>query len=322
MSIYWSIYKNLEKELITLSDNIYFCDTQDSVYSVHISDLLIRAAVEIEAISKELYKASGGNMNLVDKDGKSRDLYFDSDCIQYLDLNWGITKKTVNVVSPNFFFEKPENLSFMPLRNCNKVGEGRWKNAYQAVKHNRVESLSAGNVANLIRAMASLFLLNIYYRNERFDVGTIVNSEPFDCRMGSEVFSVSLAQAEHCTFATDMGDEGIAENEKEKLKSATLIQRYTEDSFRQIHRSFIESDEKIKKLMVESPEVISFLAANPGYRATDWWSLAKAAGGQSLVNRVARDGESISRTHLRAKIEVVVNKGGQIYPSLTSNDID
>ena len=322
MSIYWSIYKNLEKELIALSDNIYFCDAQDSVYSVHISDLLIRAAVEIEAISKELYKVSGGNMNPVDKDGKSRDLHFDSDCIQYLDLSWGITKKTVNVVCPNFFFEKPENRSFMPLRNCNKIGEGRWKNAYQAVKHDRIQSLPAGNIANFIRAMASLYLLNIYYRNDRFCFGTLVNSEPFDCRMGSEVFSVSLAQAEHCKFAANMGDEGIAENEKVKLKSATLIQRYTEESFRQIHRSFIESDEKIKKLLAESPEVIRFLAANPGYQTTDWWSLANSAGGQSLVDRVARDGESMSKTLLRAKLEVVVHKGGQIYPSLTANDMN
>lgn len=92
MNLYWSIYKNLERELIELSNKIHFCDKQDNVYSVHISDLLIRTSVEIEALSKELYKLAGGNMKPLDDDGNERDLFFDTDCIQYLDFNWGITK--------------------------------------------------------------------------------------------------------------------------------------------------------------------------------------------------------------------------------------
>jgi len=104
MQIFWTIYKNLEKELIDLSNNIHFCDTQEQVYSIHISDLLIRTSVEIEAISKELYKSAGGNMTPVDNEGKERDLFFDTDCIQFLDINWRITKKYVHLVSPNFLF--------------------------------------------------------------------------------------------------------------------------------------------------------------------------------------------------------------------------
>lgn len=30
MNLYWSIYKNLERELIELSNKIYFCDKQDN----------------------------------------------------------------------------------------------------------------------------------------------------------------------------------------------------------------------------------------------------------------------------------------------------
>lgn len=125
VNLFWNIYKNLENELIALSNNIFFCDEQDLVYSIHISDLLIRTAVEIEAISKELYKIAGGNMSPVDADGKQRDLFFDSDCIQFLDIKWKITKKIVNVVSPNFFFKKEENLVLRPLKDCNKQGKGR-----------------------------------------------------------------------------------------------------------------------------------------------------------------------------------------------------
>lgn len=84
MNLYWSVYKNLEKELIRLADIIHFDDKQIDVYSVHIADLLIRTAVEIEAISKYLYECNGGNMNPVDDQGDPRSLYFDSDCIQML----------------------------------------------------------------------------------------------------------------------------------------------------------------------------------------------------------------------------------------------
>ena len=44
--------------------------------------------------------------------------------------------------------------------------------------------------------MAALYILNIYYRDEKFDVGTIVKADPLDARLGSEIFSVSLAHAE------------------------------------------------------------------------------------------------------------------------------
>lgn len=93
MNLYWPMYKNLESELLELSNYIHFSDDQESVYSPHISDLLIRTASEIEAIAKELYQHTGGNMNPDDGNGNTRTLYFDSDCIQHLDLQWKITKK-------------------------------------------------------------------------------------------------------------------------------------------------------------------------------------------------------------------------------------
>lgn len=86
--MFWVIYKNLEKEVIELANKLHFCDNQENMYSIYISDLLIRTAVEIEALSKELYKSAGGNMNPVDTEGNERDLMFDSDCIQFLDQKW------------------------------------------------------------------------------------------------------------------------------------------------------------------------------------------------------------------------------------------
>ena len=315
MNLFWNIYKNLENELIALSNNIFFCDEQDLVYSIHISDLLIRTAVEIEAISKELYKLAGGNMSPVDADGKQRDLFFDSDCIQFLDINWKITKKIVNVVSSNFFFMKEENLVLRPLKDCNKQGKGRWKKAYQAVKHDRVGSIASGNIANLIRAMAALYILNIYYRNERYDAGTIMSSIPFDNRLGSGVFSVTLAHAEKCLFDEKMSDLSIDSTVRNLLDGAVIIQKYTEASFRDMHRAMIVYNHEAKERLIKEPAVISFLTSNPDYKFKTLLSLAIDAGGEDLANRMLR-GQKVIDCLPKSYLEVVLNKGQQIYPEL------
>lgn len=317
------MYKNLESELLELSNYIHFSDDQESVYSPHISDLLIRTASEIEAIAKELYQRTGGNMNPDDGNGNTRTLYFDSDCIQHLDLQWKITKKAVNVVSPVFYFIKPENLVFLPLKNCNKQGSGRWKKAYQAVKHDRVKEMQAGNIGNLIRAMAALYLLNIYYRDESFEGGTIAKGEPFDARLGSEVFAISVAHAEKCSFKDEMSDDGIAEDVKKELDSCAYIQKYTEEAFSTIHREtkdMIESSGRATEVIMRSPVVAEYLCAHPDYKFRDIFQLADDVGDKNLIV------EAFNIRHFKvclqeAKIEIVLNKNHQIYPVLGKEEI-
>lgn len=315
MNLYWPMYKNLESELLELSNYIHFSDNQESVYSPHISDLLIRTASEIEAIAKELYQRTGGNMNPDDGNGNTRTLYFDSDCIQHLDLQWKITKKAVNVVSPVFYFSKPENLVFLPLKNCNKQGSGRWKKAYQAVKHDRVKEMQAGNIGNLIRAMAALYLLNIYYRDESFEGGTIVAGEPFDARLGSEVFAISVAHAEECSVKDEMSDDGIAENVKKELDSCAYIQKYTEEAFSEIHKDMLESNARAVEFVMQSREIAEYLGTHPDYKIDGLVGLATDAGGIDLLRRAVHKmgfGKSLSN----AKLEIVLNKDQQIYPVL------
>lgn len=51
---------------------------------MHIADLIVRCAVEIESLSKELY-CRWGIMEPVDSEGNKRDLYFDTDCLALLE---------------------------------------------------------------------------------------------------------------------------------------------------------------------------------------------------------------------------------------------
>ena len=137
-NLYWPVYKDLEREVIKLSNQVHFDDNQISIYSVKISELLIRCSVEIEAISKELFLSSGG---IEPTDGN---LFFDTECINFIENKWELSKKKVIISSSNFFFQKEENRILTPLYKANKRGESGsdWKKAYQAVKHNRSLNLA------------------------------------------------------------------------------------------------------------------------------------------------------------------------------------
>ena len=78
--LYWSVYRNLEDEVLNIAKYIHCDSSQKSVYSMAIADLIVRCAVEIEAISKVIYKSLGGDMEPKDAEGNDRYLFFDTDC--------------------------------------------------------------------------------------------------------------------------------------------------------------------------------------------------------------------------------------------------
>ena len=198
-NIYWSVYKNLERELNSLSESIHIDDKQLSVYSIKISELIIRCNVEIESIAKDLYFENGGTKE------NGKDLFYDTDCIKHLEDKWKLSKKVVNVSSANLYLEKEENRVLTPLHKAFKMGTSGsdWKKAYQALKHDRSGSLKKGNFKNLIRSMAALYLLNIYYRGLDFDFGKDSSGSSFNPNLGSSIFSVKLHSNTSINLGTD-----------------------------------------------------------------------------------------------------------------------
>ena len=162
-NLYWSIYKNLEDQLLSISYQVHFTDKQLNVFSMNFVDIIMRAAVEIESLSKKLYENNGGNMSPTDKNGVPRKLYFDTDCIEFLNKKWFICQKKVSIIATTAYFEKSENITISPLNKSNKRGEGLWKKAYQNIKHNREEFLSSASLKNCIYALGALYVLNLYY---------------------------------------------------------------------------------------------------------------------------------------------------------------
>lgn len=346
MNLYWPVYQNLERQLVELAEVIHFNDSQENVYSIHIADLLIRTAVEIEALSKHLYEKNGGSMEPVDEDGQARQLFFDTDCIQFLDIKWKITKKVVNVVGTNFYFEKMENRVLRPLKNCNKQGEGRWKKAYQAVKHDRVASLPKGNIGNLIRAMAALYLLNLY--NMEVKIEELNVGDDFNSSLYSEVFSVNTYKATSLSMNKNMSDSNIIVFHKLPDDSAytreatVLIDKYSDQSFIEMHRSFLKDELITAKNAQRSKELREFLEEHPKYKERSLTEQCIACGEelekirlgiteidentseedkeliiQAGINML-RKIESYFHSSIREKVkrEIVLNTMQQIYPEL------
>ena len=198
--IFWQTYLNLEKELIEVSKYIFFtdevqvnskgklvtqsCNSQLEVFSPHISDLLVRCCVQIEALSKELYFDNGGT-----KPRGDTSIFFDEDCLKLIDIKWQTHSKEVLIVAPFFNFTKDENRVLKPLNEAHKRQGTYWEKAYQAVKHDRYSSLQKGNIKALIHALAALYLLNLYYRNDSW-ITKYQDISKHDYSMGSAIFSV------------------------------------------------------------------------------------------------------------------------------------
>ena len=198
--IFWQTYLNLEKEAIEVSKYIFFtdevlvngkggivaqsCNTQLETFSPHIADLLVRCCVQIEAISKVLYFDNGGTKARGDSS-----ILFDEDCLKLIDIKWQTHNKTVMVVAPFFNFVKDENRILKPLKEAHKRQGTYWEKAYQAVKHDRYSSLHKGNVKAFIHALAALYLLNLYYRNDSW-VTKYQDISKLDYSMGSAIFTV------------------------------------------------------------------------------------------------------------------------------------
>lgn len=316
-NLFWSVYKNLEKEFQKLADFIHFADDQINVYSMHIGNLLVRCSIEIEAISKELYSDIGGNMSPIEADGKQRDLYFDTDCLGLLDEKWKLSKKQVLVSATNFYFLNEENRILTPLYKANNRGTSgsKWKQAYQAFKHNRKNSFKKANVGNLLNAMGALYILNIYYKDETIDIGRVyMGTGEFDNRVGSEIFSVFNYRATVLKMASSMCDSCIVQNPDSNLDRAIYIIKYDNKSFSEMHRNYYINEQITINNFRNSPIIIKFLQENPEYETKSINEICMTAGGENLLNKIISYGHGRQEIDIRS--EALLNKHTSIYPDL------
>jgi hypothetical protein len=227
-NLFWQVYLNLESEVLELSKYIFFTDKnshQLETYSVHIADLLVRVCVEVEAISKELYFDNGGI-----KPRGSKDIYFDEDCLALLSKLCKTVSKVVKIVATNFHLERVENKVLTPLKNAHKRSKIFWAKAYQAVKHDRFDSLHYGNVKALLQSMGALFLLNIYYRDIKLTT-KYFELHRLDMGFGSKIFTLEVPSEENIIDVIN-GEE--FKNKILKSTTSPYIAKYTDSAYKQI----------------------------------------------------------------------------------------
>jgi len=304
INLYWPVYKNLEKELLKIANSIHLADDQVNVYSMHIADLIVRCSIEIEAISKELYSYVGGNMSPIDVNGKMRDLYFDTDCLDLLEQKWALSKKQVIVSATNFYLSDKNNIVLTPLYKANKRGSSgsKWKQVYQTLKHNRKNSLKEAQVKYLLHSMGALYILNIYYKDEVFDLKDDGNAINFPMGLGSEMFSVKIHKVggyniEGCHIKPDF-DECI------------YLIKFTDEYFDKFKEGMKKLDQNMNEAFIKHPKFLEYLQLNgtealKNYQGNFFWNVLGEKEYVNVLKSTTKDTKFFDET----KYEAIVNKG-------------
>lgn len=186
-NMFWTVYKKLEKDVVDLSYYIHFSDESNEnghnqiwTYSNQIADLLIAINIQIESLFLELYMSEfKTNPDTV------------GTAIKEIDKKCNLSDKQVKIISRNMNFIDINGLGneFAPMA-YNQHDKNDYYSAYCAVKHNRINSLYKANINALIRALAALFILNVFYSFEEIQIEQI---SEFDFSLGSDVFIVKFS---------------------------------------------------------------------------------------------------------------------------------
>lgn len=163
--------------------------------------------------------------------------------MRLIDKTWNAGKKVVNVVSPIFYLTKEDSKVLRPLKNSGKRQGTYWGRAYQAVKHDRYESMPNGNIKALLGAMAALYLLNIYYRNDSWlTKNSDINSQNWS--MGSTVFSVLPPITQELWY----GNKPI-------FSESPFVASYTNESYSKIKKIQDEEARALESYLSQQPEL-------------------------------------------------------------------
>lgn len=314
MNLFWPVYKRIETDVINLSYNILFDDAQLNVYSLAISDLLLKCAVEIEAISKDLFISLGGVECPIDQRTNSpRDLYFDTDCIDLLVQRWSIDKKKLYISNSDMFFS-PEKSVLNPLHKSNKRGSSgsKWKRAYQAIKHNRTISIKMATIENLMNALGALYILNLYYADESFWLETPIQGRR-EFKLETEVFTPFVCNATiNFKMSSEMGDRQNDEYKNPTIEESVYVKKITDQAFKEIHQLFCEN--QLRSILMIKNSIIykKCIQEHPEAQNKSLSEVSKDLG-IDIRKLEQQDGRIYRAIQLIKNQEVVLCKQSKIY---------
>ena len=246
---YWVVYKDIEQEFLTCLKYVFYDKKQQDVYSIKFAELILRTAMEIESISKELYYMLGGTKEVYNKKGDKRDLLFDTDCIKLINKKIRICEKQI-CINHNVSHIKKDFIKITPLIYCDKrntkvavnKNESQWKKAYQSLKHDRINSMHFATLNNALYAIGALYVLNIYYEFHNLDtIDTYEYEGQYEYTFDSYLFFVEMLP-NYLTYGNKAWYYRFLLSPPcaEQINKYILLQVYTQDEFRDICNEYAQ----------------------------------------------------------------------------------
>ena len=317
MNLYWAVYENLEEEILSLADDIFFDDNQLGVYSLKIGNLIIRCSIEIESLSKELYSNLCEELEDVDKKvNEKQELFFDTDCLSLLVDKWKIDRKKIQISNHKMQFSLRNSL-LSPLHKSHKRGTSgsKWKQAYQAFKHNRASNLTQATVGNLLNALGALYILNLYYSNDLFWYDVPIEGRE-EYRRNSKIFSPFIYEVPGNILASD---EQIKTFGEIPFEDCIYLKRFTDNTVKEIKTLIFKYNLDIALQTITSERFIQYkqehLDEKEKIDADFINKLGLGFRGMTTKVRVDKIPPEIYRSK-----EVVLNKNQEIYPRYEYKD--
>ncbi len=243
-NLYWPIYLNIEREFQQLLNFIHTNDEQLDVYSSKIGELILRSAYEIESISKELYYKNEG--------AEKGNIHFDYVAIEYLDKIWKLESKVIIISAINSY---QTNRIIRPfIKDFKKENDSftfSWNNSYQSLKHNRVKNIKLGSLKTLFDITAALFMLNIYFKNEIFDLMNDSRGLDFPLNLGSSIFSIKFHD----------GGSGESFNKQKDFDQCIYTSKATENTMKVLKQACIKQRENMNSLILKNPKFSEFVSS-------------------------------------------------------------
>lgn len=251
-NVYWPVYKSLEEEVEKVLFYVHVDKSQENTYSSKIADIILRAAVEIESISKDLYE------KYIPNPKSRRNTKYDYDAIDKLTPQWKLNEKIIIISHYNYHSSDQE---LYPFKKDTKLNKYIWNNAYQHLKHDRVQSLNYGSIKNMFEIMAALFILNLYYKDEVFDLKQNYLPDAIPKLSNLFNFEVSLLGYRYIKQI-----EYIKNN---NFDSALYVIKKIEESEKYYEEKILNHKKKLEEILLKQPEIITACQTDKNFSILD-----------------------------------------------------
>lgn len=249
----------VEDDFLKIIRNIHVNDEQLNVYSIPLADVILRSAVYIESISKELYEKVTGQQ--LDDKGKKK-IKFDAVCLKRINDEWELENKEIYIISPNLFLTDEKRL-LSPLQNAHKTvaqGGAVWNDAYQSLKHDQIANIKKATIDNALSILGALYILCVYY--------SLVDSENqklslFDARCGSKLFSAQTKTAVFRGVGWSFKSGYQLNLTDEELKKAIFLIKFPDKEINKLFDSYKESYIYSYVNLSKNKEIQQYIKSHP-----------------------------------------------------------